>query len=138
MGSLFHCFGPNSQVLMDISPEIYLIVVSLTALTVPATRHSFHHFLPLTRTARDTAYRCRERWVPCPPTHSLHLNNWKICIRIVRMGSVDFVRLCLKRNRIKLNLFVCSHGETKLPIFMRDNMEHQEWQPSAQADITVC
>lgn len=64
-----------STVAACIPPETYLIVVSLTALTVPATRHTFDHFLPFARTAWDAAYRGWERWVTCLPTHGLELGE---------------------------------------------------------------
>ena len=58
-----------------IVPEVYLIVVPLTGLTVPAAGYTFNHFLPFTRTAWDAAYRWRERWVTCSPTHVLDLEK---------------------------------------------------------------
>lgn len=53
----------------------YLIVVSLAALTVPAARHTFDHFLPLAGAAGDAAHRGRQRGVICLPTHGLHLEQ---------------------------------------------------------------
>ena len=55
--------------------QIYLIVISFTALTVPATRHTFDHFLPFTCTAWDTAYRGWEGWVTGLPAHGVNLGG---------------------------------------------------------------
>lgn len=87
-------FQLSQQLVACISPEIYLIVVSFTAFTVPATWHTFDHFLPFTCTTWDAAYRGWERWVACFPTHGLDLGeerrgeeNWR---------SRDFICFWLK------------------------------------------
>lgn len=54
---------------------MYLVVVSLTALTVPAARDAFDHLLPLSGAAREAADRGRESGVARLPTHGLHLRE---------------------------------------------------------------
>lgn len=79
------------------SSEIYLKVVSFTALTVPTARHPFHHFLPFTRTAREAANGGRESWVTHPPTHGLHLREEQCVV------------ICVSKRQNEASYFLTGH-----------------------------
>lgn len=103
---------------VSISPEIYLIMISLAALTVPATRHAFDHFLPFSCTTRDATYRGWERWVTRLPTHGLDLAGEEIWERHLDKGlrsvpyGVNLICFCRQSN---IKTFVHSDGKTKHP-----------------------
>lgn len=55
--------------------QLYLVVVALAALAVPAARHAFHHLLPLAGATRDAADGGWQGGVARLPAHVLHLRE---------------------------------------------------------------
>lgn len=49
------CFFTNVVLISTDSFNVYLEVISIAALTVPATRNTFNYFLPLARPTWDAA-----------------------------------------------------------------------------------
>ena len=93
----------SAQKRTDNCCPLYLEVVALTALTVPAAWHPLHHLLPLARLAGQAAHRGWDGRVSADPLHGVHLrgrqeeHRMTPTVRCIYASTVNVVGIEMRR-----------------------------------------